>query len=306
MRPPLRSLAPLAPLGAGSLAPLGAGLLAFLAACSGDQNATPDSALDRDLTLAAAQTTPRLDTAALGDTAVAPSVTPPAPPVVAPTPAPARRAPTRVAAAPAPPRAERPAPAPAPAAEPPAPAPAPAETPVLPAARTSGPSFGRGATFAGTTGSRVCSTSNAPGDRLVATLNAEATAADGTVLPAGTGVVLEVARIAEDGRLELIARGVSLRGTFTPIVADVAVGEAALERRTVAGTSDSKGKAVKGAIAGAILGQILGRDTRSTVIGAAGGAAAGAAAGRLARKEEVCVPAGAPVTITLRDALSVQ
>jgi hypothetical protein len=179
-----------------------------------------------------------------------------------------------------------------------------APTPALPAARPAGPSFGRGTTLAGTTGSRLCSGSNAPGDRLVATLTGEATGADGPVLPAGTGVVLEVARVSPDGRVELIARGVSLRGTFHPIVADVAVGEAALEKRTVEGTGDGKGKAVKGAIAGAILGQILGRDTRSTVIGAAGGAAAGAAAGQLSKKKETCLPAGAPVTITLADAVT--
>ncbi|MDF1506168.1 glycine zipper 2TM domain-containing protein, partial [Roseisolibacter sp. H3M3-2] len=177
-------------------------------------------------------------------------------------------------------------------------------TPVLPAARAAGPSLGRGVTMAGVTGSRLCTGSNAPGDRLVATLSSDVTGADGALLPAGTGVVLEVARVGGDGTVELIARGVSLRGTYTPIVADVAVGEAAMEKRTVEGTGDSKGKAIKGAIAGAILGQILGRDTRSTVIGAAGGAAAGAAAGQMTKKHETCLPAGAPVTITLRDAVT--
>jgi hypothetical protein len=170
----------------------------------------------------------------------------------------------------------------------------------------SGPSLGRGALLAGTTGSRLCSTSNRPGDRLVATLAADVAGADGVVLPAGTGVVLEVASISPQGKVELIARGVSLNGAFHPIVADVAVGEAPLETRTVAGTNDTKGKAVKGAIAGAILGQILGRDTKGTLIGAATGAAAGAAAGQLGKKAEVCLPAGAPVRISLADGLTLR
>jgi hypothetical protein len=133
----------------------------------------------------------------------------------------------------------------------------------------------------------------------VATLSEAAGGPDGLQLPAGTGVVLEVARASAEGQIELIARGVSIDGTFHPIVADVAVGEAPLERRTVEGTSDSRGKAAKGAIAGAILGQILGRDTKGTIIGAATGAAAGAAAGQLSKRKEVCLPAGAPVRISL-------
>ncbi|MGZ8379656.1 MAG: YMGG-like glycine zipper-containing protein [Gemmatirosa sp.] len=288
-----------------------AALLVVLAACGRDDAAVAaaDSALDRDLTLAAAPVPPARDSLALGDTAIVAETTPlPAPPVAAPTPAPARRAPT--------PRAvvERPAPAPASVptvAAPPAPAPVAAEdaTPVGQAsapAGPGGPSLGRGALLAGTTGARICSSSNRPGDRLVATLAADVTGADGVVLPAGTGVVLEVATVSPQGKVELLARGVSLGGAFHPIVADVAVGEAALEKRTIAGTNDTKGKAVKGAIAGAILGQILGRDTKGTLIGAATGAAAGAAAGQLGRKEELCLPAGTPVRISLVDGLTVR
>jgi len=283
-------------------------LLAALAACGRDDRPATgaDSALDRDLTLAATPVPATRDPLTLGDTAVV-METPPAPPVAAPMPAPARRAPARVASTPAP-RVERPTPAPAPAppvaVAPTTPAPAPAvdeaPTPVRAASAPAGPSLGRGALLAGTTGSRICSVSNRPGDRLVATLAADVTGADGVVLPAGTGVVLEVATVSPQGKVELLARGVSLNGTFHPIVADVAVGEAPLEKRTVTGTNDTKGKAVKGAIAGAIIGQILGRDTKGTIIGAATGAAAGAAAGQLGKKEELCLPAGAPVRISIR------
>jgi hypothetical protein len=297
-----------------------AALLVLLAACArgDDAAAAADSALDRDLTLATAPVPAPRDSLALGDTAIVAERPPVAPPTLpAPEPAPARRAPTRVAGTPAPRAVERPVERsverPAPAAPTPvvaAPAPvADDATPVRQAsapAGPSGPSLGRGALLAGTTGSRICSASNHPGDRLVATLAADVTGADGFVLPAGTGVVLEVASVSPQGKVELIARGVSLNGAFHPIVADVAVGEAALERRTVAGTNDTKGKAVKGAIAGAIIGQILGRDTKGTLIGAATGAAAGAAAGQLGKKEEVCLPAGAPVRISLAEGVTIR
>jgi hypothetical protein len=186
-------------------------------------------------------------------------------------------------------------------AEVPAPAEAPAAAPAGPA-----PSLARGTTLAGATGTRICSTTTRPGDRLVATLAEGVEGETGLRFPAGTGVVLEVARVAEDGKVELLARGLSIDGAFHPIVADVAVGEAALERRTVAGTTDSKGKAVQGAIAGAILGQILGRDAKGTIIGAAGGAAAGAAMGQLSKRKEVCLPAGAPVRISLAETFSLR
>ena len=64
------------------------------------------------------------------------------------------------------------------------------------------------------------------------------------------------------------------------------------------GSSDAK-KAAAGAIAGAILGQVIGHDTKSTVIGAAAGGATGAVIGRATRKYEGCLPAGAPLHVTL-------
>ncbi len=276
-------------------------LVASVAACGGEEAAPPvrDDALDRDLTLAASRAAAPIvrDSLALGDTAVtlrAPVAEAPAP---TPAEAPVRRAPTRVASAPMPRAVERtPAPAPVPEAAVPAPVETPAAAAAVPAP---GPSLASGTTLTGATGTRICSTTNRPGDRLVATLSEAAGGPDGLQLPAGTGVVLEVARATAEGQIELIARGVSIEGIFHPLVADVTVGEAPLERRTVSGTSDSRGKAAKGAIAGAIIGQILGRDTKGTVIGAATGAAAGAVAGQLSKRQEVCLPAGAPVRISL-------
>ncbi len=61
-----------------------------------------------------------------------------------------------------------------------------------------------------------------------------------------------------------------------------------------------------GAVVGAVAGQVLGRDTKSTVIGAAVGAAAGAAAANASARYDTCLPAGAPVQVTLRDALTLR
>ena len=68
------------------------------------------------------------------------------------------------------------------------------------------------------------------------------------------------------------------------------------------GNADKK-KVVGGAIAGAILGQMIGHNTKGTLIGAAAGAAAGAAVGQNGEKWEACLPAGAPLRLTLSSPL---
>jgi len=60
-----------------------------------------------------------------------------------------------------------------------------------------------------------------------------------------------------------------------------------------------KKKVIGGAIAGAILGQMIGHNTKGTVIGAAAGAAAGAAVAKSGEKWQACLPAGAPLKLTL-------
>jgi hypothetical protein len=159
--------------------------------------------------------------------------------------------------------------------------------------------------LAGTTEQRICTESNRPGDRLVATLGSAAAGPDGAVLPAGTALVLEVVRVSSDpGRVELLARGATIDGSFVPMVAEVAPLEGQLERREMEkGAGEDRGRVAKGAIAGAIIGQILGRNTRGTVIGGAVGAAAGAATAAANRRFEQCLPSGAPVRVRLVEAM---
>jgi hypothetical protein len=162
--------------------------------------------------------------------------------------------------------------------------------------------------LAGTLGQRVCTESNRPGDRFVATLGAAVTGPGGATLPAGTSIVLELARAGDDPpRVEFVVRGVSVDGEFVPVVAEAQPVTGDVERHTVVERANtSRGKAAQGAIAGAILGRVLGGSGRSTVIGAAGGAAAGAIMGRGKDHQEACLTAGAPVRVRLTEALAVR
>jgi hypothetical protein len=273
-------------------------VLGLCAACSdkdANSRAAADSALARDLALANAQTSA---TPAFHDTATAPA------------PEPASRAPQRE---------ERPAPvrthtarrpevqpptqqshaAPPPSVQPPPSMPAPTPAAIPAPARGE---IGSGSTFALTNGTKVC-TSNVPGDKIVATLNESVTGSNGAVIPSGSTVVLEVASVTpgENGQDPKIAFRVksvvvndktySVSGDVTPL--------APLDKTKVADGGTDKTKVIGGAIAGAIIGQMIGHNTKGTVIGAAAGAATGAAVGHNSEQWAACLPAGAPMRLTL-------
>jgi hypothetical protein len=273
--------------------------VAALAACRGtDRTAEPlADDLARDLNLASAAKVALPD--AFGDTAATGPVAdePPASRPPDPTPAPRPAAPPSVARRPVAP-APAPAAAPEPTAEPePAAESAPAPTPA-PVTRTL---LAAGTTLTGTTGTRVCTATNRPGDRLVMRLTSDVDGPDGTRIPAGTSVLLEVA--GADSVVTLRVRAIQHEGELRPLVATASVATAMDDSRVENG-SDKK-KVIGGAIAGAIIGQVLGKDTRSTVIGAAGGAAAGAAAARAGGTTERCLPAGATVRVVLDAPLTI-
>jgi hypothetical protein len=181
---------------------------------------------------------------------------------------------------------------PAPRVEEPAPEPAPAPTP---APRTRG--IAAGTSFGLTTNGQVCTT-----NKFVATLTSPVLG-DGTTIPAGTTVVLEVASVTpgdspETAQISVRVRSILVNDQPYGMEGDVAV-LSELERRQIPrdGSSDKK-KVIGGAIAGAVLGQIMGRDTKSTVIGAAAGAAAGTAAAAASRKYDACLPSGSTLRVT--------
>jgi hypothetical protein len=244
--------------------------LAILAtvACGGD---SADSA--REIELAPADSG-----AAMSDTA--PSQT------AAATPAPARQAPAR------------------PAASTPA-----SSTPARATARSG--ALSAGATLALTTGARVCTNTHKVGDRFTAVTASDVAATNGVVLPAGSEVTLEVVESARGensrDRVKLAFKpvAITLRGTTTDLAADVTQ-VAALQYERVQSTGTQAGKVAAGAAIGAIAGQVLGRDTKSTVAGAAVGAAAGGAVAAATTDYNGCLPAGAAVTVTLTEQLTVQ
>ena len=270
----------------------------FATACGGDDTSAldADSALGRDLTLLAADSTQF----ELRDTA------PLAPPPVRKPVSPATTGTRTPAPRPAPPPTPRPATTPAPTPPPVTPAPIPEPAPVPAPAPRAMIAAGTGMSL--TVGSQVCTTSK-PGDKFIATLSESVYGSNGASIPAGSRAVLEVASVspATDNTeatitfrvrtLETGTGSVSPSGTATP--------EADLEKtRIEGGTSDAK-KVAAGAIAGAILGQMIGKDTKGTVIGAAAGAAAGTAAAKMGAKYQGCLPSGSKVRLVLAEGLVV-
>ena len=280
--------------------------LAAVAACNRDaaRDAATDSSLARDLALAGQQTAAQ---PTFQDTSVAPAPVP-APAkerqrVVEREPAPKRQSPAARRQAPEPVRVVEtppPQPQPQPITSIPAPAPAPA---AAPAAAPS--EIGAGVNFGLTSGSKVCSSTNLPGDKLVATLNEAVTGTNGAVIPAGSTVVLEVTSVAagenaEAAQVAFRVRSVVVNDKTYNVDANVTP-MAPLEKSKVANNDPNadKKKVIGGAIAGAILGQMIGHNTRGTVIGAAAGAATGAAIAKSGEKWQACLPAGAPLRLTL-------
>jgi hypothetical protein len=274
--------------------------LAACAACSDREStsrAAADSSLSRDLSLANAQTSaaPQLQ-----DTATAPAPAPASRAQREDRPAPVRTHTARRPQVEQPPQQSHAAP-PSVQPTPVMPAPTPAQMPAATPAPARG-EIGSGSTFALTNGSKVC-TSNVPGDKIVATLNESVTGSNGAVIPSGSTVVLEVASTTpgengNDPKIALRVKSVvvndktySVSGDVTPL--------APLDKTKIADGGTDKTKVVGGAIAGAILGQMIGHNTKGTLIGAAAGAATGAAVGHNAEQWAACLPAGAPLRLTL-------
>ncbi len=274
-----------------SLLVLAAVLAAPLACADREPERGADSVLAEDLALAqSVNPTPVFQDTALGAPAAPRPETTPAPrpaerPRSTPRPAPVRESP-------------------APVAEPePEPEPAPAAPAPAPVAR--GIAAGTGMRFE--TGTRICTNAGRPGDKLVATLEETVRGEDGSVIPAGTKAVLEVAEMTrgerpEETRIVFRVRAIVVNGESLPVAADVALLDSLERVRVEQKGSDAK-KVVGGAVLGAIAGQILGKDTKATVIGAAAGAAAGTAVAVATADYVGCLRAGSAVRVTLAERL---
>lgn len=288
-----------------------AALIALATACSGadSRKTVADSALERDLTLAANAERPPVVTAQLGDTAQ--SQKSPKTVESIPDPRPEPLSPSRPAA-PKPDIRNEQATTQTKAAEQvtsvsPTPAPLPFEPAPATTAATGGSgisaskSLGVGTALIAHTSTQLCSLANRPGDRIVANLAADVSGPDGARLPAGTPIVIEMATAEPPADFAFRVKGVQVDGKFISAEGTVASAGETTERR-VANAGD-KGKVATGAVIGAILGRVIGGGTKGTVIGAAGGAAAGSVMAARNSTVEHCLPSGATITVTLSSPL---
>jgi outer membrane biosynthesis protein TonB len=244
-----------------------------------DAALTADSALGRDLALAAR------------DTTVQPQLkdVPAAPPAAVPTPAPARPKPK--------PAAPKPTPAAPPVAT--APAPTPAPKPAEPVTGT----VAAGTTLSFTNNSKVCTNTNKVGDKFTADLSESVPASNGVSIPAGAVGTFEIteAKTAKNSNdqtyLKVRLISVQYGGRTYPVESTLQT--ASTTRIRGASKSTDAKKVAGGAIIGAIAGQIIGKDTKGTVIGAAAGAAAGTAAAAATADFETCLNGGGSVVVKL-------
>jgi hypothetical protein len=170
---------------------------------------------------------------------------------------------------------------------------------------TSAPVVPAGTAISLRSNTRVCTNTHKAGDRVTATVTAPVSGTNGASIPAGATASLSVVGTAsQSGPMEFTLNSIAVGGR-TYSAAGTAVASRVERVRSGSASKDAQ-KVVGGAAVGAVAGQVLGRDTKSTVIGAAVGAAAGAAAASASARYHACVPAGAPIQVTLRDALTLR
>ncbi|MEO7996411.1 MAG: hypothetical protein ABI852_03140 [Gemmatimonadaceae bacterium] len=260
-------------------------LLALLCATTvaatacGDKKAdtalSADSALGRDLAMAARDTTVQPQ---LKDVPVTPPAAEPKPAATRPKPRPT---------------APKPTPSAPPAATP---------TPAKPAEAVTG-TVASGTTLSFTNNSKVCTNTNHVGDKFTADLAESVPASNGVSIPAGSVGTFEIteAKTAKNSndqtymKVRLIS--VQYGGRTYPVESTMQT--ASTTRVRGASKSTDAKKVAGGAIIGAIAGQIIGKDTKGTVIGAAAGAAAGTAAAAATADYETCLNGGGSVVVKL-------
>jgi osmotically inducible lipoprotein OsmB len=195
----------------------------------------------------------------------------------------------------------------------PAPTPAPARPP---APRPTAPTSRTGTLATGTdlhlaAASRVCTNTHKVASRFTATTTEATAGTNGTSLPAGATVILEVIESArgqnspDSIKFAFKVVSVTVNGTDQPVSADVTQ-VAKLEAVRVQSNATQAGKVATGAAIGAVAGQLLGKNTKSTVAGAAVGAVAGGAVAAGTTDYEGCLPANGAITVALKAPLTLR
>lgn len=149
------------------------------------------------------------------------------------------------------------------------------------------------------------------GDVFSAIVVADVMGANGAVvIPAGatvSGTIAEVSPAPNDGSLGTLTLAVSsltVRGSSYPLSASIdslmTVQEGrGLERADVI-------RVAGGAAAGATVGQMIKKNTKGTIIGGIIGAAAGGAVSALVKDQDIVLPAGAHLMLTLNTPVTVK
>jgi hypothetical protein len=152
---------------------------------------------------------------------------------------------------------------------------------------------------------RVCGSTHKVGTRVTATVTSPVSGTGGVAIPAGASASLSVVGAPRPGGpTEFTLNAISFDGQTYPVVGTAVASR--VDRVRVGSRSKDAQKVAGGAAIGAVAGQIIGKDTKSTVIGAAVGAAAGAAAAGASARYDACMPAGAPIRVTLRGPLTLR
>jgi len=157
----------------------------------------------------------------------------------------------------------------------------------------------------------ISSRHGAAGDVFSAVVVADVVGANGAVaIPAGAtvgGTIVEVSPAPNDGSLGTLVLDVSsvtVRGTSYPLDASIdslmTVQEGrGLERADVI-------RVAGGAAAGAAVGQIISKNTKGTIIGGIIGAATGGAVSALVKDQDIVLPSGTHLMLTLRESVTVK
>lgn len=286
-------------------APLALSTALLFSGCSvsekpADTSLAVDAALNKDLRLAGTDTSVQ---PALQDVAVN------TPPVT--TPPPMRTTPTttrpRPAAVKTPPKATTPAPTTTATGN------TVTKNPSGSSSSSAGGSVGTiaaGTSLSLRSNSRVCTNTYTVGQTFNATVANAVNGSNGSMIPAGSTVKLEVTQLKRSENatdkivMEFAVRSVSFGGNTYPVSADVA--SADIDRIRNQPKDKDVQKVVGGAVVGAIAGQILGKNTKSTIIGAAAGAAAGAGVAAGTANYEGCLADGGGLTVNLTSPLQVK
>jgi hypothetical protein len=254
-----------------SLAFLGLGATACNKGQDQSQAAADSSA--RNLTLAPAESTARLNDV---------PANPPAPPAARPTNPPSTRPPVN-----------------RPRTNPPAP-------PVAPAMARLGAGTKMDVAASDTISSRTAKVGDTFSARVVQDVK---NASGQVVIPAGSVVNGSITAVKPapnprtPGTLTLSVTSVTVRGNSYAIAASVDSIETVHRGRGV--TSGDAAKVGAGAVAGAVLGRVLGGNKKGTIIGGVVGGIAGAGVASQTKDSDIVLPAGAHIIIQLTKELAV-